>query len=734
MAGATPCPTGRSATVVNVGFLNAIISEWAIRVLAVCSLTAHVVLAVAAGVRRREATSPGTLFIWLAYQFSDWAPSLALSKLTFGSTPHEQELVALWLPFFLMHLGRPDNITALSLEDNKLSMRKVFMTIFKLLGTVLAIYKQYIAGNGTGSLLWASVAMLAVGVAKYLERATALRKAELNNIRTSRKNQPCSLRIQQPCKELLGDEQALLVAHELLHITKGAFADYWVKKNPFQKDNKLKQIFSTNDISCSGWKNMGKVVEMEISLMYDIIYTKAALTDTSIYYFVRVASPIATAATTLLFWLSYNKDGQRTADVIITYILLVVTILLDVRWLLSAAVSTWTFAYLNSMPECWLHHEVLCNGRWRRLRLAVMALDLREWLLPKGRCGSYRLWSGNIGQYNMFHKCTNGDTKISLINKAVKKVVSEDTWIEYNYSKDFDLHKKYRVKELLFKEIERTLMFRSPVPVKKKEEEKKKSDEKKAAPDAGLKAHRRIDEALDFLPELLELILIWHIATDIFLWDNYQELKELGDYEKQRVKTIQAMSNYMVFLAVARPDMLPGVKLRSLCELTSEALEQIWQDPSRNVGSNLRSTSREQNLAKILLDMEDKRDLYKESLFLSDAAKFAKVLKMWRSPPQANERSVWEIIRDYCRIEHKSQNKFLFLIPEMKEWKGERGMKALLDSILRTWVRMLILVSTRCSRDSHVKQLGRGGELTTIVWILRDHVGIFGYKERLYDA
>lgn len=70
---------------------------------------------------------------------------------------------------------------------------------------------------------------------------------------------------------------------------------------------------------------------MELSLMYDVLYTKSAKIHSWGGYLIRVVSPIATVTMTLLF-LFYDKAGQRTADVIITYILLVVTFLLDVRW------------------------------------------------------------------------------------------------------------------------------------------------------------------------------------------------------------------------------------------------------------------------------------------------------------------------------------------------------------------------------------------------------------------
>ena len=49
----------------------------------------------------------------------------------------------------------------------------------------------------------------------------------------------------------------------------------------------------------------------------------------------------------------------------------------------------------------------------------------------------------------------------------------------------------------------------------------------------------------------------------------------------------------------------------------------------------------------------------------------------------------------------------------------------MMSLIFRAWVRFLVYTSVRCARDSHAKQLACGGELTTIIWILNEHAGIF---------
>jgi hypothetical protein len=60
-------------------------------------------------------------------------------------------------------------------------------------------------------------------------------------------------------------------------------------------------------------------------------------------------------------------------------------------------------------------------------------------------------------------------------------------------------------------------------------------------------------------------------------------------------------------------------------------------------------------------------------------------------------------------------------------------MPELLELVFNVWVDKLLYAGTRCSRESHAKQLSRGGELTTIVWILAEHAGPFQIGQRVPD-
>ncbi|KAM0834207.1 hypothetical protein ACQ4PT_063724 [Festuca glaucescens] len=360
-----------------------LVNEWLIRGLVLSSFVAYLVQVLFAGVRWRRASGWRMLLLWPAYQVASLAGTQALANLSLGSASQELQLVAFWTPFLLMHLGRPDNISAYALEDNVLAARQVLQVSAQVVSAIYVLYKHIVVGGNAGTLLPASFIMFFLGIAKYMEGAAALWRGGLGSIRSSLKAlRPMGLssclrsRVQA---DELDNEQALLAAHGLFYVSKGAFTDYSFGKNPLKRDRTRKEF-------SRGWKGVLKMVEMELSLMYDIMYTKAAVVHTWLGYGLRVVSPPCTAASFALFWL-HGKDGQRSADVVITYVLLVATFILDVRCLLGALGSTWTYAFINN--RYWLNNLV---GTWSGLRLFLVSLAPSRLFIEEP--ASYRRWSG----------------------------------------------------------------------------------------------------------------------------------------------------------------------------------------------------------------------------------------------------------------------------------------------------------------------------------------------------
>lgn len=71
----------------------------------------------------------------------------------------------------------------------------------------------------------------------------------------------------------------------------------------------------------------------------------------------------------------------------------------------------------------------------------------------------------------------------------------------------------------------------------------------------------------------------------------------------------------------------------------------------------------------------------------------------------------------------KIVHKLSYWILDLRELPMEMDMNVMLKFIvLKAWVHLLMYASIRGSREAHAKQLSRGGGLTTLVWIIKEHV------------
>ncbi|KAF7006310.1 hypothetical protein CFC21_021357 [Triticum aestivum] len=595
-----------------------------------------------------------------------------------------QQLLAFWATFLLHNLGGPDNMSALSLEDSSLYRREAPLVLSRVGGAIYFLYKHLHTGSGGGALITASIMVLVVGATKYAERACALWQAlDYGSL------------IRKGMDGKLDDEEALIVAHGMLRFCKRAMADSSVYTEPPDKGAMVDSSADTEspdndyDLDTSRkildmkWGNMCSVVEMELSLMYDILYTKASIihTSTGVGYIICIASPLAIVAATVLFGFYYNKEGQSLPDVMITYTLLLATLLLDTRWLLSALGSIWTHAFLQASRPCrWLRHAVLCSGRWLQLRHFVVSLDVRRLRLtgsPRS-ASSYRRWSGTIGKYSLLQECTR---KISVCGKAAKVIGLGDIWKEYQHSRggrklsdDVKEAAFTRVREVLrltYEKYKDGIYSMRDITTSWGQVTKEIYTKKNV-----LKAEQK-EVMLGFGREFQEDILVWHIATKIFL----VHAKKKGTL----ADAIVALSEHLMFLMAVNPDMLPGLALRSLYETTLKYLQGVLVNanisPSRTTG--------EEKLARILYKNKDGQWDF-------DGKKIRGLLK-------------------------EGANIAMVLLNEA----DNSNMQELLELVFNIWVDKLLYAGTRCNRESHAKQLGHGGDLTTIVWLMAEHAGPF---------
>ncbi|CAL4977855.1 unnamed protein product [Urochloa decumbens] len=377
---------------------------WSTQFLVLFSLALQVVVLFLAGVRRHKGGGPLIGILWLAYQLADQTVTYAMGNLGASSALREHQLVAFWAPFLLLHLGGPDNICNLTLAG-------------QALGAGYVLYK-HISSGGEALFSLAAIFVSAVGFVKFSEKILTLRRASLSTIRDSARTETpannCTffLECEPPRRDTAQEEEFFKKhAHALFHVCKSAMVDSSVDDDD---PNRISHHGSPARL-LRGFKDQGmsykwRLMEMELSLMYDILYTKAAMVHTLAGYCIRIASVLVVTASVLLFRFS-GKAGYSRVDVAATYALLGGALLLEMKSLLSALFSSWTFAFLCTTPWSHLRHVLLCSGRRDRLRRMVVSLHRIAYVT--GIAGCFRLsrrWHGTMGQCSMLDMCTRRGT------------------------------------------------------------------------------------------------------------------------------------------------------------------------------------------------------------------------------------------------------------------------------------------------------------------------------------
>ncbi|KAE9450549.1 hypothetical protein C3L33_17553, partial [Rhododendron williamsianum] len=205
-------------------------------------------------------------------------------------------MAAFWAPFLLVHLGGPDTITACALEDNELWPRHL-LGLFVQSGVALYVF---IRSWGGFPLNYIAFPMFVAGLVKYGERTWVLRSASRDNFGDAMLPPPdrgpsyskfmddYSSKLAEGYKITMGtvidvptvvhwsqsalddpDAAVLDNAYYFFKTFKWLFADLILS---FQ-DRQQSQSFFTEQ----PWGKAFGVIEVELGLMYDLLYTKATL-------------------------------------------------------------------------------------------------------------------------------------------------------------------------------------------------------------------------------------------------------------------------------------------------------------------------------------------------------------------------------------------------------------------------------------------------------------------------
>uniref|UniRef100_A0A0E0MH61 DUF4220 domain-containing protein n=1 Tax=Oryza punctata TaxID=4537 RepID=A0A0E0MH61_ORYPU len=214
------------------------------------SFSLQVFLLLSAPFRRRHGSRLLNGSLWVAYLMADYGATYVLGRLTLlltaaGVTAPRHQLALFWAPFLLLHLGGQETITALSMEDNTLWMRRLLDLVAQVAMSVYVVGKQWQGDR----LLVAPMhgARVRVGSSQNILAAWLV-------LRASWRRPPWI------------SKQAWIFFMDVSPSDLGGSYVPWFYH--------IKDLLVKIKPSENGYEMVYKLAEMQVSLIYDYLYTK----------------------------------------------------------------------------------------------------------------------------------------------------------------------------------------------------------------------------------------------------------------------------------------------------------------------------------------------------------------------------------------------------------------------------------------------------------------------------
>lgn len=590
-------------------------NEWELRLMVLLSLFLQIVLIIFSNRRKYTVTPWIRILIWSAYLSADWVATVSLGTLSNSQGDSEGKLLdpnytlmAFWAPFLLLHLGGPDTITAYSLEDNELWLRHLLGLVVQV-GVAFYVFLRSWAGT---PLTFLSIPMFVAGIIKYGERTWVLRSASKNHFRDSLLPVPDpgpdyaefmkeygslkdKMDVSRTRKEKTGENPLQSTVGDDITIPSGKY----IYKAYYLFENQFRRLYADLILSLDDQQNSERfikelpfegafeVVEMELSFLYDVLYTKATVVYSLLGIFLRTTSFLSTISTLAAFYFFIHKHQFSNIDINITYTLLFGAIFLEIYAIIMLILSDWTIVWLSS-KKCSLTGSI-CRA----------ITSFRSVLTSDKR------WSRRMAQNNLIDSCRRDEIDEVPRFFDMNKFLERYWYVTWEKVDD--------MKEPIFScLVEMTNDVR---------------DLKSLLKHRGDYVTRK-NGSFDKLGwsivdvEFDHSLLLWHIATDLCYPCDVDESPDTN--LKSTCKISKCLSEYMLYLLVMCPFMLPkGIGELRFRDTCSEA-KRFFQQRRESI-------SNRNEACKLLLEVDTevepikvKGDKSKSVLF--EACRLAKTL------------------------------------------------------------------------------------------------------------
>ncbi|XP_059660114.1 uncharacterized protein LOC132306655 [Cornus florida] len=723
---------------------------WNLRAFIILSLSLQTFLIIFSPLRKRTANNWIIMPLWSAYLLADWAANFAVGLISNsqGNTiRHEntEALLAFWAPFFLVHLGGPDTITAFALEDNELWLRHLLGLIFQCVAT-LYVFFQSLPDKFDNKLWIPTMIMFIPGIIKYSERTRSLYLASLGSFRESMLTEPDPgpdyaklmdeyfskkesklptriVMIAEPDRVIkaataatvddLTDLQVVQHAYRFFNTFKGLIADLIFS---FRERNQSRDFFLKRRA-----EDAFKVIEVELNFIYEVLYTKVSVVHCTLGYICRFISFISVVVSLLLFH-SNKKNGFRGFDVKITYALLGGAMALDAIALFMLIFSDWTIVALTKSPED--------NSKDNSVAAKILTFMLS---VKRGRWFEVlrRRWCESVSKYNLIYYCLHQRLKMKEKLIGYLGLTNFLDGLKYVQKEPFS----EGLRDFIFKELQTKSSMADDLETAK--------ELSSARGDWIL----RIKGCSTLLPYIVDVdydesLLLWHIATELCYNDdtgegnarnntgagkssphccclylpgkntgegNANNKTGEGNASKKYRDFSKLLSDYMLYLLVMQPTMMSAVagigqiRFRDTCAETKKFFRRRKSEQGQE---QTRAFPNIFAVKKFFC-----RDKSKEDKEQRSACKSILDVNTEVKPVTVKGDRSKSVLFDACR-----------LAKELKEL-DEKG-KDKWEIISRVWVELLSYAASHCRANSHAQLLSRGGELITLIWLLMAHLGL----------
>ncbi|KAG2633355.1 hypothetical protein PVAP13_2NG272200 [Panicum virgatum] len=263
-----------------------------------------------------------------------------------------------------------------------------------------------------------------------------------------------------------------------------------------------------------------KIIDMELGIIYDDLYTKAVVLRTGTGTIFRCVVQVSTVAAFKLFH-DDNKSGYSRVDIAITYALLAGSICMDFISILLAMLSPWACAFFKAR-----NFYLLYGMSWFGFKT----------LWPEKR----RWWSNSIGQYNLLSSIVpDGSPYIFIIRNVMICIGLHKLWRGFHHTKQADA--KEKILSCVVQWLDKRGRFQDLATGLK--------------PKLGTEIERVLRGPFEHAILQLHLFTDYHIRG---LSDDKRSELNNGNGERANLVDIcDEISNYMLYLLVGNPSMLP---------------------------------------------------------------------------------------------------------------------------------------------------------------------------------